>query len=94
MGIWKRLRGLFAPTPSPADDQLEFMTWDQYVAWREANDPGPDPPGVLVMQRDPDMAVYWPSWAAWRFGQRAPEHVWLEDVEDHTHKILGGTDAC
>ena len=41
---------------------------------------------ILVIERDPTVYTYWESWRHWKFGKRAPEHVYFKDVEAQTHK--------
>lgn len=52
---------------------------DFYANSRAALADVPEPPGVRVRANGVD--VYWPSWAAWRYGQGSPEHVWLRDAD-------------
>lgn len=74
----RRLRRFFARARK---EGAHYMTWDQYVAYRQAHHIEPELHGILVREYDPPADVYWPSWAAWRFAQVSPALVRHRDVE-------------
>ena len=88
MGLFDRLRRKQPEPPkTEAPDGAQYMTWEEYVRVRQQFEPT-ERLGVLVIERDPEVHIYWPSWAHWRFGKRAPEHVAFRDIEDVKHKSL------
>lgn len=76
MGLLRRLLRRRPKLPEPLTVEEYFVRFPDFR-------PGPEtevPKGIRVRQYDPDMDVYWPSWAAWRFAQGSPEYVRLRDV--------------